>query len=703
MLTASVTSLRAQEENADDLYLSFGDEDFVSIATGQKKPISKAPAVASVITQDDMKAMGITSLEEALEMVPGVHVSVSSAYNPIYVFRGIYNEFNPQVLVLINSIPITNVFVGDRSQVWRRMSVEAIDRIEVIRGPGSAVYGADAFAGVVNIITKANPNSSSEAGIRAGSFDRRGAWTSIGGNLGKLEAVLTFEYEESDGHERIIESDLQSVFDLPPPAGFGTSASLAPGSVNLHYKNIDFRLDLSYDDWRFRMGYQGRKDLQAGAGVAQALDGNGVFESDRYNADITYDNKEISDNWELVFQLSWFDTTQETDLYLFPAGAILPIGQDGNIGSAPLGGFVMFPDGVRGQPNVYEQHLRFSTDAFYSGFDNHTFRIGTGVSHANLQARESKNYGPGVIDGTEGIVDGGLINVTDTEYAFMDDQKRDVTYLFVQDEWNVAPDWVATVGLRYDDYSDFGDTVNPRFALVWQAAYNLTAKLLYGSAFRAPSFAEQYNRNNPVSNGNRDLDPEQIETTEIVIDYTSQSGKVHTIFNVFDYKMRDIIRFLPDPNLATTITAQNFGEQSGHGFEWELKWSATDQLSLYTNYAYQKSEDSLTSDDVAYAPGRQAYLKFQYDFLNAIDIGMQINAVMDRKREISDPRSAIDDYTTVDLTLRYKMNRPGSEFAVSVRNAMDKDVREPSRAPGVIPYDLPQAGRSAFAEYRYSW
>jgi iron complex outermembrane receptor protein len=696
-------SSSAQGENTDNFLMSFGDEDFVSIATGQKKPISKAPAVASVITQDDMKSMGITSLEEALETVPGVHVSNASFYNPIYVFRGIYNEFNPQVLVLINGIPITNVFVGDRNQIWGSMPVEAIDRIEVIRGPGSAVYGADAFAGVINIITKANANAASEAGVRAGSFDRRGGWVNLNGALGRLATSMTLEYQETDGHGEIIESDLQSVFDLPFPNGFGTDASLAPGPVRANYKGLDARIDLAYKDWLFRLGYQGRSDLGIGAGVAQALDANGSGKSDRYNADISYDNKKISDNWELMFQLSWLDTTQETDLYLFPDGTVLPIGQDGNIGSEPFSGFVFFPEGVRAQPNVYEQHLRFGGGLFYSGFDNQVWRIGAGVSEAKLQAKESKNYGPGVIDGTEVIVDGALTNVTGTEYAFLDNRERDIVYLFVQDEWNLASDWAMTAGLRYDNYSDFGNTVNPRFALVWQAAYNITAKLLHGRAFRAPSFAELYNRNNPVSNGNRELDAEKIETTEIVLDYTSQGGKVHTIFNIFRYKMRDIIRFLPDTTQATTITAQNFGEQDGYGFEWELKWAATDQLNLYANYAYQQSEDSLTDTDVANAPGRQAYLRLNYDLLNDIELGMQINSVMDRKREPNDPRDDIDDYITADLTLRYRINNPGSEFAVSVRNANDEDVREPSRAPGVIPNDLPQAGRSAFVEYRFTW
>ena len=129
-----------EEEALLELY---GDEELVSIATGNAQPISKAPAVASVITAADIREMGARDIDDVLETVPGLHVSRRVVgNNPIYTFRGVYSEANPQVLMLINGISITNLFIGDRNQVWGGMPVESISRIEVIRGPGSAVYGA---------------------------------------------------------------------------------------------------------------------------------------------------------------------------------------------------------------------------------------------------------------------------------------------------------------------------------------------------------------------------------------------------------------------------------------------------------------------------------------------------------------------------------------------------------------------------------
>src|SRR5690606_2065211 len=99
-----------------------------------------------------------------------------------------YSDVNPQVLMLINGGPLSSLYVGDRNQVWGGMPVEAISRIEVVRGPGSAIYGADAFAGVINIITKTPEEMNGlSMGARAGSFDTQSSWLQYGGNHSGLK------------------------------------------------------------------------------------------------------------------------------------------------------------------------------------------------------------------------------------------------------------------------------------------------------------------------------------------------------------------------------------------------------------------------------------------------------------------------------------------------------------------------------------
>lgn len=159
---------QAAGEEEDPSLLAYGDQSTVSIATGSEQSLRRAPAVATVITAQDIAAMGATDLDEVLESVPGLHVSRNvQGYNPLYVIRGIYSEFNPQTLVLQNGVPMTMLFIGNRGNGWAGLPLENVARIEVIRGPGSALYGADAYSGVINIITKSAADvAGAEFGVR---------------------------------------------------------------------------------------------------------------------------------------------------------------------------------------------------------------------------------------------------------------------------------------------------------------------------------------------------------------------------------------------------------------------------------------------------------------------------------------------------------------------------------------------------------
>jgi len=266
--------------------LSFLRLERVSIATGTEQSISRVPAVTTVITAQEIKAMGATNLDQILETVPGLHVARSNiGYNPIYTFRGIYSDFNPQVLMLINGISIDTLYAGNRGQAFGGMPVNAIERIEIMRGPGSAVFGADAFAGVINIISK-DKIKSTEIGVRLGSFNTQDGWILQAGKLKDFEVMLALEYHSTEGQNQIIAADAQTAFD----GMFGTDASLAPSQVNLSRRNFDALVKVKKNLWRLRFGYQGRQDFGLGAGGNQALDPNGRFADDRIRANLTYNN-----------------------------------------------------------------------------------------------------------------------------------------------------------------------------------------------------------------------------------------------------------------------------------------------------------------------------------------------------------------------------------------------------------------------------
>ncbi len=652
----------------------------VSIATGTPRSLAEAPAIATVVTAADIRAMGATDLDQVLESVPGLHVSRTHlAYNPLYVMRGLHSETSPYVLFLTNGVPMTQWLSGNIGEFWGGMPVEAISRVEVIRGPGSALFGADAVGGVVNIVTKtAAEIGGFEAGVRGGSFDTGEGWLLYGGEHGGLDVALGVQGWTTEGQRGIVEVDTQTGFDRL----FGTRASLAPGPVSTGGDGVEANLDLGRGDWRLRLGFQGRFGLGAGAGFIQALDPAGSLDRRRHTADLTWRRSELTADWGLEVQAGYLRGRGESDILPAPPGT--------------FNGNAFFPDGNHIAIGTTERQWRVGATATYRGSERHRLRLGAGtidVDFADMDSKRSDDFfGFPLPDGFQDVTgDPGL--------RFGSAQRRDIRFAFVQDEWQLARDWDLTLGVRWDRYSDFGDTVNPRLALVWKGSEQLTAKLLYGRAFRPPSYREQYLINNTELLGNAALEPEVMNTLELGLAYRPTAACRFGV-NFFAYELEDVILpFGPPPAVY-----QNVGERRGEGFEVEGEWK-TDAFELAGNYAYQDSTDETTGTDAGHAPGQQLTLRADWRFARGFRLGAVLNAVADRERVFGDSRPAIDDFATVDLVLRReKLGR--FDVGVVVRNLFDEDVREPSSfIPGFftrfIENDLPMAGRAAFVELRF--
>jgi iron complex outermembrane receptor protein len=674
----------AQGSDEEALELVFGDKSFVSIATGSRQTLRRAPAVASVVTAEDIAAIGAVDLDDVLETLPGLHVSRSpNLYSSLYEMRGIYSSSNAQVLILQNGVPMTTLFVGNKGNVWGGFPVEQIARIEIIRGPGSALYGADAYAGVINIITKSAADTpGTQFGLRAGSFDTKSAWIQHGGKVGAVDAAVYLRVGSTNGFKEIITADAQTARDKTT----GTHASLAPGSVNTGYDAVDANLDLGYERWRFRAGYKLRDDLGTGAGVASALDPIGKMKSERINADLSWLNAQVAQHWGLGFTGSFLQYEQLVPSYLqlLPPGVKFPTGT--------------FANGQIGSPETWERQLRISGYATYSGFAGHSVRFGLGHDDLNLyETSTHKNY---VFNAAGVPVPAGAVADYSALQPFMTPQRRKISYLYMQDEWNLARDWMLTAGVRYDKYSDFGGTTNPRLAVVWDATLDLTAKLLYGRAFRAPSFSEQWSINNPVNRGNPNLSPETIRTLEAAFSWQARKDAQINL-SVFRYNMQDIIRTLSNTPPVPGTTYYNTGEQYGRGLELEVVWDVSRRLRLTGNYSHQRSFDKASGQDAGYAPQNHTYARAEWQFASGTVFSGQVNSVSDRRRPVGDNRPDVPDYTTLDLTVRSSLGQRKWEFAASVRNLFNATVLEPSPAPGSIPNDLPMAPRSVYLQAIY--
>lgn len=658
-----------------------------SIASGTDTPLDKAAAIATVITADDIEAMGATDIDQVLETVPGLHVGRSDqAYTSKFYIRGITSTYNPQTLFLINGLPVSSLFIGNRSNIWAGMPVKAVARIEVIRGPGSALYGADAFAGVINVITKTrNDLGGTSVGARIGSFDTQSLWLEHGSSLHGVETAFVLEAESTDGWRKTIEADRQTLYDQLT----GTHASHAPGPVSTMKRMIDARLDVAHDHSRLRAGYQGRFKVGSGPGYLEALDPDGRIASERFNLDYTWKHDDLTPDWGVEARLSYYQSTQEIErnLKLLPDGATLP-----GIGSS-------FPDGFIGNPGHREENTRLDFSALFKGFANRYLRLGAGLYRGNMfEVTETKNFTPGYSPRP-----GGLEDVSDTAEVYLPEKSRLNRYVFAQDEWKLARNWGLTTGIRYDLFSDFGNTTNPRMALVWAASDKITTRLLYGRAFRAPTIAELFVTSNPITLGNPGLKPETIDSWELAFSHKLSPMLMYTA-NVYRYHIEDFITFVPS---GLVIQAQNVGVRDGHGLELEADYNPLFNLRFVANYAWQRSIDRTTHSDVGEAPGQQVYVRSEWLFRPDWQLDAQLTWVGPQKRAAGDSRGALGSYTAVDVTLNKREIVQGLDVALSLRNLLDADIREPSPGPvaplpvPAIPSDFPMAGRSLYAGLNY--
>lgn len=666
----------------------------VSIATGTEHSLKDSPAVTSVITSSDIEKLGARMLDDVLETIPGLHVSLSNVnrLDSIYSIRGIHTGFNPHVLLLLDGNPVQWTLTGGRPFMYR-LPANIISRIEIIRGPGSAIYGSDAFSGVINVITKdADDIDNLEIAVRQGSFSTNDAWLHYGKKFQDWNVSASLTYMETEGDKsRIINRDYQSLLDWV----YGTQASNAPGALSTGYRIIDVHLKAASPVWDFNLWRWSSSNTGNGAGGAQALDPDSKEKFQSHFISIKrYIDKPIL-GWSNNAHVTYFRHQVKGNLKLLPDNSKAPIGEDGNINFYSPVEVTEFTEGAVGQPGGITREMFFEWIASQYVMNAHQLRVAAGYRNQMLDSEEKKNFGPGIIDGSQSVVNGALTDISNTSYVFVPNSDRQIAHIALQDQWSISKEIALTGGVRLDDYSDFGSTTNPRLAAVWTPSRKFTGKLLYGSAFRAPSFGELLFQNNPAALGNTNLDPETIDTYEVSFLFHS-TMRMQTSVNLYHYTAKNLIEYVPENFL---YTAQNARDQKGDGVELEFRWRPARDLDVALNAAWQQSYDALTSAAIADAPARQANMQVNWQFKPLWLLNMNVNWVADRQRFVGDLRPPIKDYSTLDFYLSREEILPGLSVSLKAKNVLSTEAKEPS--VGFISEDYPLSESHYWLQLKY--
>jgi len=637
------------------------------LATGTALEEKNAPASLSIITAEQIRLSGARTFYEALEQVPGVHTYPGKAFamKDGISIRGIQTITNPHVLIMIDGVSLGTGYYGSPAMFFK-MPSSLIERIEVIRGPGSALYGADAFSGVINIISKQYENIENQVSARYGSFETAEGYTHLKTQAGALKLGMTASIVDTNGDKgRVIQEDGLK----------GAPFSLAPGPLETRYTTLYTHADMHYQDFDLNLMFSRTDDAGTASGAGQILDPVGEVNNKTYLIDLKHTNTSLLKDTTIKTNLAFTNYDINIKYNITPQGSPAP-----------------FTQGIKLDPGLKEDSYFLNTRFIYEGIDSHIISVGIGYRYSKMRdITQVANIGPGVT--TPGV----LQDLSGTEFSYMEDGvTRNNTFALLQDEYSISSQWSLISGVRYDYYDDFGSSFNPRLALIWQEAQDLTFKALYGRAFRAPSFAELYLRNNTLTLGNENLDPETIDTFEVIMDYRAP---VRTKLNLYYYQARDLITYVDDPSPATTRTAQNTEGINAYGTEIELSYRLSEKIKLNGNYAYVKAEHADTKNKVEDIAPHQVFAEVEYKPSADWNVNTQYFYYSKRYRVDTDSRDALGADSIVNLAITKDNIIKGLDLTIAARNLFDSDYREPS--DGKIAQDYPMQGLNVFAELKY--
>jgi outer membrane receptor for ferrienterochelin and colicins len=509
---------------------------------------SDAPSSVTVITADEIQKYGYRTLADILESVRGFYIT----YDRDYTFVGVrgfgrLGNWNSSILLLIDGHRINDNVLGDGFVGPEFLvDLDLIERVEIIRGPSSSLYGDNAFLAVINVITrKGSQLKGVELSFSPGSYGTYQGRASYGGEYKGVDMLLSGTFYNSQGPTLFFPQ-----FDSPA-TNYGITR-------NTDFESFQHILaTISFHGFTFQGLFSARdKGVPTGYFGAVFNDPRTVNLDYHQYFDLSYQHS-LGEKWDLTARTS-YDQTR-------------------------LQGPVVLPSGLPDDSTAVDTYsLRgnwWDSEAKLSGtvFDKHKITVGTEITD-NLRQDQGSLF----------------------ENAFTPDPGSSVIWaLYGQDEFAIASKIALSAGLRYDHYSNFGGTTNPRLGLIYHLFHPTTLKLLYGTAFRAPEPYELAPDFGYFYDSNPKLGPEKIRSIEGVVEqglgpHLTLSG------SAFRNWLSDLIE------VETESTGQEIYENSDRavatGVEVELDALFASGIKGRASYSYINAEDSATHQVLTNSP-----------------------------------------------------------------------------------------------------
>jgi outer membrane receptor for ferrienterochelin and colicins len=591
--------------------------DSVFAASKFSQKLTEAPSSVSIVTRNDIRQFGYRTLADVVKSVPGYDVTYDRSYNYTGV-RGFNSlgDYGSRVLLLVDGHR-TNEALYDSAQLGTDalLDVDLIERVEIIRGPGSAVYGSNAFSGVINVITRRGRDINGvEVSSSAGSFGTYAERLTIGQQLASgFEYLISASKYDSDGPSRLFYKEFASSLtnhgiainqDSDQFWSMFTKMSIGDFTLQGGYVTRDKDVPTaSYDSW-----FNTPHPLTDSRGYAELLYGHQFDNGWSASGKLFYDSYE------------YYEINRQKDATLVDSS------------QARWWGLELSAN------RTFWEKLRIS-----AGMETRTSLDLHQNEHEQKSFRETLQIC----------------------------SEQQVIGAYLEGEWKIADSLSLSGGFRWDHYNSFGDAGTPRSAVIWHPDEKTTLKLLYGEAFRAPN---PYQLNYAASGfvANPALHPEKMNSVEVVAERALDKHWTASL-SAYDNDIKDLIDVVILPGGLSRFENVNRAEVEGLEAQLSGKWD--NGVQLKTSYSRQSAMDGDTNEWLVNSPKDMIKTEISTPiWSNKLSAGLELLYVS-RRATLAGNRTP--DAWLLNLTLLSRELAPGLDVSVSVYNLLGSDISVP--------------------------
>lgn len=664
VLISAITSLTLVQNSFANSSL---EEVMVTTATKTEKNIEGVSASIIVITEEEIQKTGASTLDKILEKVPSInaqygrfpHPSASSKAS--ISLRGMGAN---GTLILVDGKRLS----GETESPYEmtRITASMIERIEIVKGSMSTLYGSDAIGGVINIITKKIDKNVSTLDLKYGSngdgdaVNKNVNFTNRG-SVDKLRYKINTSIDDTTPY-KVNKSYTQQAIN--PSSG----ADLNGNSLD----NISGNYDVTY------------KDEATVKTIGTRLE---------------YD---FSDNFTAGLDLSYFTEDREGQ-YLGNASAT----SGGLITNTPVNSEdknrridissdfkYLINDDLSMNTKVYRSYYKkrnYTDPLTFDGATNTKFSANVTIDTLESDLTYILNDSNIITTGLEyrkETRDSGAINPDASSSEFI---TKVVNYksLFIQDEIEISDTLNAIVGTRYDNISNADNKITLQAGLVKEIAEDTSIRANYAQGYRTPDIAELYVVSmyykgakrygseviNTIKTESYDLKPEQSQTFELSL--SNKYENLSSVFTIFNNKVKDkidLVSYNDSSSSTKYYTSENIDQVDIKGAEVSFDYDLNKDIDLGLNATYLKTEDESTGKELTYTPDISASFSVNYKITNDLNTNLMLRYIGEQYSNSTNTEQT-NNYTLVDLGAQYQINK-NIEYYLGVDNIFNKEVDE---------------------------